>query len=217
MIRTKSVHAIEHPIRTALLSATPSTGEAKQILFVGVIEERKGIWDALEAFHKGTLRDWKLAIVGSGREEFIVELRRRISQRRLESRISLYPQVSTEELVSLMQKCSVLLLPTRIDTGPTALKEALAMGRWPVCYDNSGPGYYIRRFGYGSLAEDLNRFALIETLKKALAVQEWKRPENRAKIGSLIRPYFDKVSIWRELTKLYVEIADGKESPKGSG
>jgi glycosyltransferase involved in cell wall biosynthesis len=124
-----------------------------------------------------------------------------------------YPQLSTEEIVSLMPDCSVFLLPTRIDTGPTALKEALAMGLWPVCYDNSGPAHYIRRFRYGNLATDLNRAALIEALKGTLAAQEWKRAENRAKMESLIRPLFDKVNIWRELIKLYAEIAGRKVCP----
>ena len=208
MIRTKAVRAIEHPIRSGFLTAAASTGEAKQILFVGVIEERKGIWDALKAFHHGAPPDWKLAIIGSGRAALVVELRRRISEMGLQPRVGHFPQLSTEEIIPLMQHCSVFLLPTRIDTGPTALKEALAMGLWPVCYDNSGPAHYIRRFQFGTLAEDLNCSALTETLTKTLAAQEWKQPQNRAKIDSLIRPQFDKVTIWRELTKLYAEIAD---------
>jgi len=213
MIRTKSVQAIEHPIRSGFLTATPSTGEGAQILFVGGIEERKGIWDALEAFHAAASPEWKLAIVGNGREDHVARLRRLVSEKGLETRVVHYPQLSTQEIVSLMQKSSVFLLPTRIDTGPTALKEALAMGLWPVCYDNSGPAHYLRRFGCGNLAEDLNGIALAETLKAALAAQEWKQVENRAKIRSLIRPLFDRADIWRELTKLYAKIAGRKAGP----
>jgi len=207
MIKTQSVHVIEHPVRSGFLTAPPTAGEAKQILFIGAIQERKGIWDALEAFRNDAFQDWKLAIVGSGQEQLIVELRRLVSEKGLAARVAHYPQLSTPEIVSLMQNCSVFLLPTRIDTGPTALKEAMAMGLWPVCYDNSGPGHYIRRFQYGNLAEDLNRVALTETLKTALAAQAWKRAENRAKITGLIRPAFDRVNIWRELMTLYSAIA----------
>jgi len=213
MIKTQSVHAIEHPIRADFLTATPTAGGAKQILFIGAIEERKGIWDALDAFHDGASQGWKLAIVGSGRQEHVAKLRRLISERGLETRVAHYPELSTQEIVTLMQECSVFLLPTRIDTGPTALKEALAMGLWPVCYDNSGPAHYIRRFGYGNLAQDLNRAALTGALKRALAAQEWKQAENRAKIESLIRPLFDRINIWRELMKLYADIAGRKACP----
>jgi glycosyltransferase involved in cell wall biosynthesis len=52
-----------------------------------------------------------------------------------------------------MQESAMFLLPSHMDTGPTALKEALAMGLWPVCYDNSGPAELIRRFQFGSLMQ----------------------------------------------------------------
>jgi glycosyltransferase involved in cell wall biosynthesis len=210
MIRTKSVRAIEHPIRSGFLTAAPSTGEGAQILFLGAIEERKGIWDALAAFHVAASPDWKLAIVGNGLEDQVAKLRRLVSEKGLAARVVHYPQLSTPEIVALMQNSSVFLLPTRIDTGPTALKEALAMGLWPVCYDNSGPAHYVRRFRYGNLAEDLNCVALTETLKAALAARDWKKLEQRTKIENLIRPLFDRANIWRELGKFYGEIAAGK-------
>src|SRR5207249_632378 len=134
-------------------------------------------------------------------------LRHLISQEGLKGRVVHHPQLAVSEIISVMQTSSAFLLPTRIDTGPTALKEALAMGLWPICYDNSGPAHYLRRFRNGNLAEDLNRIALKETLRTSLLAQEWKQSENRTKIETLIRPHFDRAHIWRELTKLYAGIA----------
>jgi len=211
MVKTKSVHVIEHPIREAFLMAAPSTGEGKQVLFLGAIEERKGIWDALDAFEHGAAPDWKLGIVGNGRADIMARLRQRIAQCGSPARITHHPQLDTAALVALMQASSVFLLPTRIDTGPTALKEALAMGLWPVCYDNSGPAHYLRRFQFGALAEDLNLVALTETLRRALAAQEWKQAMHRAKIASAIRPHFSREPIWQQLARLYALIR-GRES-----
>lgn len=118
-----------------------------------------------------------------------------------------HPQMNAMEIISLMQASSVFLLPTRIDTGPTALKEAMAMGLWPVCYDNSGPGHYIRKFGYGSLAEDSNPSALTEALRQAITTRPWANPANREKINTQIRPHFDRARIWRELAELYGSIS----------
>lgn len=207
MIRTKSVHIVEHPIRAGFRTAPPADGEGRQILFIGAIEERKGIWDALGAFRGGTPSDWKLAIVGNGKAGTIARLHRLISENDLDSRVLHHPQLSTPEIVSLMQASSVFLLPTRIDTGPTALKEALAMGLWPVCYDNSGPAHYIRHFQYGNLAEDLKVADLTAVLKQALAAQSWKQPANRAKMETHIRPQFDRERIWRKLAALYRNIS----------
>lgn len=216
MIATRSVHVIEHPIRAGFRTAPPADGEGRQILFVGAIEERKGIWDALEAFRGGAPADWKLAIVGNGTAGTLARLRRLISENDLASRVRHHPQVGPQEIVSLMQASSIFLLPTRIDTGPTALKEALAMGLWPVCYDNSGPAHYLRHFQYGNLAEDLKVADLTAVLKQALAAQPWKLPANRAKIETQIRPHFDRERIWRELAALYRNISapDGSTPPR---
>jgi glycosyltransferase involved in cell wall biosynthesis len=207
MIRTKSVHAIEHPIRPVFLTAPPSDGMARQILFLGAIEERKGIGDALEVFRNGAPKDWTMAIVGNGGAEQVARMREEISKSDLSGRVVHHAQLNTSEIVSVMQSSSVFLLPTRIDTGPTALKEALAMGLWPVCYDNSGPGHYIKKFQYGNVAEDLNLAALMEVLRRAIAAQEWKCAVNQAKVKSHIRPHFDRARIWRELINLYRQIS----------
>jgi glycosyltransferase involved in cell wall biosynthesis len=207
MISTKSVHVVEHPIRHDFRTAVPADGESRQILFVGMLEDRKGIWDALEAFRNGAPSDWKLVIVGNGKAGAVARLHRLISENGLESRVQHHRQLGASEIVSLMRASSVFLLPTWIDTGPTALKEAMAMGLWPVCYDNSGPAHYIRYFQYGSLAEDLKVSDLTAVLKQALAAQPWKQPANRAKIDTHIRPHFDRERIWRELAALYRNIS----------
>lgn len=209
MIRTDSAHVIEHPIRAEFLKATPTSGEARQILYVGAIDERKGIWDALEAFQQGAPPDWELVIVGNGSSEIVTKMRRLIEERDLAGRVRHHPQLSPSEIVTQMQAASVFLLPTRIDTGPTALKEALAMGLWPVGYDNSGPAYYVRRFQFGNLAEDLNVTALTGVLQQALTAKVWQEAGHREKIEMQIRPHFDPAHIWQELRQLYRTIGQG--------
>ncbi len=205
-IRTKSVYVIEHPVRPEFLSAQPSGGEAKHILFLGKVELRKGIRDAVEAFCKGAPPDWRMTLVGSGLPGQEAGLQSWIHANGGDGRIRHERQLTAPEIVSLMQSSSIFLLPTRIDTGPTALKEALAMGLWPVCYDNSGPGHYVRKFRFGDLAEDLNPDALTQTLREAIARGEWKDLVNRARVADQIRPHFDRTRIWQELIRMYRQI-----------
>src|SRR5262249_54489083 len=142
MIRTKSVYAIEHPIRSEFLTAPPADGKAKHVLFLGNVEERKGIRDAVIAFCRGAPPDWKMSIVGSGTTRQEATLRQLIRLEGGEGRVRHRRQLSAPEIMESMGESAIFLLPTRIDTGPTALKEAMAMGLWPICYDNSGPGHY---------------------------------------------------------------------------
>lgn len=214
MIRSGSQHVIEHPLRPEFLAAPRSECDGKNIIFIGTIDERKGIWDALESFEKAAPVDWKMSIVGNGTPASVAKLRHWISQPLLKDRVTHYPQLTTAEIIALMQKSSVFLLPTRIDTGPTALKESLVMGLWPICYDNSGPGHYIRKFEYGNLAADLDRLSLTETLHKALRTEPWKQPIHQQKVGSAIRPHFEPKKIWQELDELYLKIIEGDSQVK---
>jgi glycosyltransferase involved in cell wall biosynthesis len=206
MIRTKSVYPIEHPIRPDFLIARPTDGSAKQVLYLGNIEERKGIWDAIEAFRQGAPTDWKLCIIGEGTPLLMEKLKNLLGSKDLAGRAIHHPRLKPAEIIPLMQSSSIFLLPTRIDTGPTALKEALAMGLWPVCYENSGPQHYIRKFEFGNLAEDLNLKALAETLSGAISAQQWKISGQIKKIENEIRPHFDRQRIWNELAAMYRKI-----------
>lgn len=203
MTRTQSLHVVEHPLRNDFLAAPPTCGDAKQVLYVGVIDERKGIWDALEAFRQAAPPEWRMTVVGTGRPGVLAELRRRMAANELAARVTHLPQVDAGRIVELMQASSIFLLPTWVDTGPTALKEALAMGLWPVCYDNSGPSHYIRQFHFGTLAEDRNLGTLGECLKQAIAGEPWKQDVHRSKIESEIRPHFQRARIWEDLLRLY--------------
>ena len=206
MTHGAALHVVEHPIRSEFLTTTPSDGTGKQVVFLGAIDERKGIWDAVTAFEKAAPPDWRLHIIGSGSTERVGELNRRLAAMGPSGRARHSAQLSSAQIVSEMQAASLFLLPTRIDTGPTALKEALAMGLWPVCYDNSGPGHYLRKFEFGTLVPDLDLSQLAAALHQTIATREWEQPEQRQKIHSHIRPHFDRDRIWRDLLAVYRQI-----------
>lgn len=206
MIRSRSVHVVEHPIRSDFLTGAPADGSGQQVVFIGAIDERKGISDAVEAFRAAAPAGWKLHIIGNGPAQNVAALHRRIAAPDLAGRCQHSPQLDGAAIVSALRQASIFLLPTRIDTGPTALKEALAMGLWPVCYDNSGPGHYLRKFKFGTLAEDLNPASLTNGLREAMATRPWMQPLLRAKIATEIRPHFSREPIWQNLIAVYRQI-----------
>lgn len=201
---------IEHPLRREFLEAVPSNGTTKSVLFVGEIQERKGINDALAAFAQAAPLDWKLMIVGAGSQEEQRSLHLAVENLSLKDRVEYAPFCGTDELVRRMQASSVFLLPTRIDTGPTALKEALCMGLWPVCYDNSGPGEYVRKYGFGSLATDNDVTSLTEQLRHVLNHHPWKDGPNRSALATRTRHDFCPATAWIRLAETYKAIASGQ-------
>src|SRR4030095_1431846 len=123
------------------------------------------ISDALRAFAAIQEADWRLLVIGGGTPKAEADMFHLADQLGILGRFRHDRSLSSPEVVQAMQSSSIFLLPTRVDTGPTALKEALALGLWPVCYDNTGPGEYVRQFGFGMLARDLDQQDLTEKLR----------------------------------------------------
>jgi glycosyltransferase involved in cell wall biosynthesis len=145
-------------------------------------------------------------MIGDGGEKELSEMWDVVRAVGVQERFSHYRSLDAAGVVSAMQSSSVFLLPSRIDTGPTALKEALCMGLWPVCYDNSGPGEYLRLFRFGSLARDGDCLDLTNKLAAAFHSRPWADRELRMQLAQLTRERFSKEAIWKQLIGMYEEI-----------
>jgi glycosyltransferase involved in cell wall biosynthesis len=199
--------AIEHPLRPEFLAAPPSDGTEKTVLFVGAIDERKGVVDAIVAFSKVASEDWRLHVIGKGTSENESKMYKLVRDMRIDARFRHSRDLDTPSLVKAMRESAVFLLPTRVDTGPTALKEALTMGLWPVCYDNSGPGEYIRKYSFGSLARDRDMASLSNELKRCVSEMPWKDAEKRKSLEQQTRYDFSREQAWKQLTQFYEMVA----------
>jgi glycosyltransferase involved in cell wall biosynthesis len=194
---------IEHPLRREFLEAAPSDGLATTALFVGLIQQRKGAFEAIDAFSRVAPLEWKLHFVGGGTPEEEGRMHQMAKAGGIDSRFRHSRILDAQELVRAMQESSVFLLPTHVDTGPTALKEALTMGLWPVCYDNSGPGEYLRKYHFGSLARDDDFNSLSAALKECIANVPWREEKKRLALARQTRIDFSPEQAWSRLSDLY--------------
>jgi glycosyltransferase involved in cell wall biosynthesis len=200
------VLVVEHPLRREFLESESTSGQSGHVLFLGTVDVRKGIFDACEAFIRtaATHEGMRLRIAGKGPSAVEAKVRSLIREAGCEERVDWLGTLSAPELVAVMQDSALLLLPTRVDTGPTALKEALAMGLWPVCYDNSGPGEYLRKFQRGTLVPDGDVDALARALHQVWRDRSWMG-RSRDELGA-IRHYYSPKRIWDELRELYARV-----------
>ncbi len=201
--RNALMEVIEQPLRREFLSATPSSGRHRNVIFVGSILPSKGIMSALQAFASVAPDDWTFHIVGAGKPEDENGMLAFIAEHELRSRVRHSRGLGAQAVVEAMQESSIFLLPTRIDSGPTALKEALTMCLWPICYDNSGPGEYIRKYSFGSLVSDGNVSELTEKLAHCFATKPWRDEDLRTKLAQQTRGDFSPDNAWRRLQKVY--------------
>ena len=126
-----------------------------------------------------------------------------------DSRVSLVGRKSTAEIVEVLKKSPIFLLPSYSDTGPTALKEALAMGLWPVCYDNTGPKELIERYAFGSLVETGDVQGLTVTLERIVKDRPWNDDQRLAACSERIRNDLNASRIWEQLKDVYNTVISG--------
>ncbi len=199
------VGVISQPLRDDFLQTGPGQINKNQIVFLGELADRKGVKDAVRAFASGAPNDWNLSCVGCGAAKYEQEIKQLAQELKVENRVRMCGVLSSGEIVSLFQESPVFLLPSYMDTGPTALKEALAMGLWPVCYDNSGPRELIGSYHWGSLSETGNIPSLAENLRKTLTDRPWEQSARRRGCVEGIRHDLSRQTIWKQLLDCYTE------------
>ena len=99
--------------------------ERPTVLFAGTLIERKGVLLVLEAASE--IPDAEFVLVGSPRDGFDAVLRRRCEELRL-SNVQFLGSRTQSELVGIMQRSDVFLLPSRFEGLPKVTLEAAATG-----------------------------------------------------------------------------------------
>lgn len=197
---------VPQPVRRDILEAEPDAVPRRQAVFLGRIARQKGIDDAVEAFARAAPKDWTLTIVGSGSPRERRRLESGLRAFDLSSRTVCIEHLPESGVTRLLQESALLVLPTRADSGPTVLKEALCLGVWPVCYDNTGPGELIRAFGYGTLARDGDKGDLVRCLLEAFREEPWGFGDRRKACAAAARSAFARERAWEHLRRLYAAV-----------
>lgn len=169
---------VPQPLRKEFVEPRRSEGVEgsgiTRFLFVGQDVARKGIQDVREAF---------LRLPASAR---------------LKSELTVITGgKSAAEIAELMRTHDVFVLPSYGDTGPTAIKEALAMGMPVIAYDNTGPKELLEKYG-GTLVKTGDVCALAVAMEKSLAISH-----RALGIAERVRQDLSREIVWKELLEVY--------------
>jgi glycosyltransferase involved in cell wall biosynthesis len=157
-------------------------------LFVGRFEYQKGIDVLIDAIdlilsrkHVATFH-----IIGDGSLRGLVE--KRIRDKHLFERVKLYGYGSIELVVSMMKACDYLIIPSRIESIPVVLSDAIGCGL-PVIATNVGDmGAIIAGSGIGFVVGPPSPEALVTGIEAALNTPKEQFSENLRAAGRLFDP-----------------------------
>ena len=109
----------------------------KNILFIGRIDEKKGIYDLLDAFSKALKinNDIRLYVAGTGEEQKLIEC---VKQLNIEDKIELLGWIRGKEKDDIMKKCSLMILPSYTEGMPVSVLEAMSYSMCTIVSDVGG-------------------------------------------------------------------------------
>jgi glycosyltransferase involved in cell wall biosynthesis len=135
-----NISLVEYGVDRTFFESTWSPDKERPVaIFVGSIDSRKGIEDAVRAFSNPQLRHAELWIVGTVAGEIAMRLRSYASKN-----VRWLGRLSTIETAKTLAKAWCLVLPTRADTSPNVVKEARVVGLPVVTTPCGGQSGYIR-------------------------------------------------------------------------
>jgi len=160
-----------------------------KILFVGRLEEEKGIWELLEAFKSIRNQNLRLTIVGDGSQAG--KIKEWLGSNRLSDSISLLGNLSYQEMPQVYHQADIFILPSKPkldwqEQFGMVLVEAMASGV-PIIASKTGAipevlgnaGLLVDAGDESQLVRGLERLIKDGRLGKTLASKGIKRVEER--------------------------------------
>lgn len=102
------------------------TGDRAGFLFVGRMDDQKGVDLLLEAFAAASVGDWRLDLIGDGLRKKSYEAQAR--DLGVEDRVSFLGHGDREQIRGAMSRAAVFVAPSRAENYPLILLEAMATG-----------------------------------------------------------------------------------------
>lgn len=129
-------------------------GDHEFILYAGKFDNNKRVDLLVNQFAEicRAFPDFSLYLIGSGPKE--KELINLIKLRELQNRATIIPWLSRKELIDMMSKCSVFVLPSLFETFSVVILEAMASGKPVIARATPGPSDIITHGRDGFLFRD---------------------------------------------------------------
>jgi glycosyltransferase involved in cell wall biosynthesis len=148
------LYAIENPVDDMFFTVS-GAGERSTILYAGAVIARKGLLNLLRALAqvKETMPHTELRVAGEIESEpaYVESCQRFIAEHGLEAAVTFLGSLTSRQMVTEYARCTVLALPSKQETAPVAVAEAMAAGRPVVTTRCCGMPYVVEHESSGLL------------------------------------------------------------------
>lgn len=160
---------------------------ARELLYVGKIEERRNVYFLLEVFRK--LRSSKekvhLTIIGSGEAAYVQRFLEELRPELEEGTVTYVPKAAQRELAAFYHAAELFLFPTQYDIFGMVLLEAMYCGLPAVSSRNGGSATLIENGTSGVIVPEFDACVWAEEITKLLADRNALRSMGAAAAGTI--------------------------------
>jgi glycosyltransferase involved in cell wall biosynthesis len=180
-------------------------GRRVTLIFVGAIQERKGVVELIQAFSKVTYQDTYLYLVGEiePRPEYVDKVRSAIRDHDLDHRACLCGRISTQELNRLYHEADIFILPSFHEGYGMVVAEAMHFGL-PIITSNVTALPEIVEDGVNGL---LVAPGDVEGIAKAIDELSWS-PEKRKAFGEKSLELAQRTNTWEDVENQFMNVVD---------
>jgi glycosyltransferase involved in cell wall biosynthesis len=189
------------------LKRAPQLAPALRFVFVSSISHIKGGDLLVKALDR--LRDeinFQLIVVGRGEPALMEQLRRETSPE-IWSRIEFKPELTPAQVADEMARATLMIFPTRADTSPNSVKEAVVAGLPVVASAVGGITDYVWPGRNGILFPSENLDALVRAIRDACAHPRFSRGEVEADALEQARAYLSPRVMGGKFLEIYGKLA----------
>jgi len=186
----KKIFKIDHGVmqeqfqiknKTSILEVIGLKKDEQYIVSVSRLDPKKGVEILIDGFEKiqKKIPDIKLVIVGTGTEEYVESLKKKVSQLNLNEQIKFSGFVSDDEKIELLNEAKIFVMMSHSDVHPLSVVEALATGT-PVIVTKASDFPEIDEYDAG-ITVDTDSDAMCEEAIKLLKREDFETVQHNAK------------------------------------
>ncbi len=159
----------------------------KSFVFVGRIEESRGVFDLLNAFREfsGEYPGWKLHCIGTGQSE--QSLRLAMAAMGMEDIVEFHGYLERTRIDEIMLKAAAMVIPSHGDSLPLTFGEAMQANLPVVCSRVGDMPHFVDKYNVGYHYPAGNVSRLCDRLKKMA--------ENHAQLQPHCRGFVEEINI----------------------
>jgi glycosyltransferase involved in cell wall biosynthesis len=227
----QKIQIVRNPIDQTVFSPEGQRAiesDKKLVLFVGRLEERKGITYLVEAIPQimAQYKDVRFVIIGDDtmnshgeQKSVLTELKQSLKANGCLDAVQFVPRIPLTELPNYYRSADICVVPSVYDNSPYTCLEAMSCGRAVIGTAAGGTREYIVNGESGLIIPPRNTQAIVESIL-ALLQNDGERHRLAANARTRVLAKFQRTEIARQTTELYKqaqELFAAKQNFAGHG